>query len=189
MSELSELIKINKNIEEQNKEIIRLLKKIAGESEYDNGNPLGYVHLESPYESLADSEDSDLAPVLDDSLDVGEVFFVEDDIFKLSIKNNEVSINNLTGSGDCIDSSLAEIIANESIKNNQSLEDGTVILTETTNGKLPQTIKKCIDAKGKKAFLPWGQSLELVGAPQTLQTMIQIDLYRTSEHLIEKIFD
>lgn len=31
MSDLSELIKINKNIEAQNEEIIRLLKKIAGE--------------------------------------------------------------------------------------------------------------------------------------------------------------
>ena len=33
MSDLSELIKINKNIERQNEEIIRLLKKIAGEKE------------------------------------------------------------------------------------------------------------------------------------------------------------
>lgn len=188
MSELSELIKINRNIEEQNKEIIRLLKKIAGESEYENGNPLGYVHLESPYES-AEQEDMEVGPVLEGALDVGEVLFVEDDIFRLSIKNDETIIDNLTGDGECIDSSLAEAIANESVKRNQSLEDGTVILTETTNGKLPQTIKKCIDAKGKTAFLPWGQSLELVGAPQNLMTMIQIDLYRTAEQLIEKIFD
>ena len=33
MSELSELIEINKNIERQNEEIIRLLKKIAGEQD------------------------------------------------------------------------------------------------------------------------------------------------------------
>ncbi len=33
MSDLSELIKINKNIEAQNEEIIRLLKKIAGEED------------------------------------------------------------------------------------------------------------------------------------------------------------
>lgn len=188
MSELSELIKINKNIEEQNEEIIRLLKKIAGESEYDNGNPLGYVHLESPYEKAA-QEDADVPPVLNDSLDVGEVFFIEQDIFKVSVKNNEVTVDNLTGEGECADSSIAEIVAKESAERNQSLEDGTVILTETTNGMLPQTIKKCIDAEGKKAFLPWGQSLELVGAPQNLQTMIQIDLYRTSEQLIEKLFD
>lgn len=188
MSELSELIKINKNIEEQNEEIIRLLKKIAGESEYDSGNPLGYVHLESPYEKAA-QEDINMPHVLNDSLDVGEVYFIEQDIFKVSIKNNEVMVDNLTGDSECVDSSLAEIVANESIKRNLSLEDGTVILTETTNGMLPQTIKKCIDAQGKKAFLPWGQSLELVGAPQNLQTMIQIDLYRTSEQLIEKLFD
>ena len=188
MSELSELIKINRNIEEQNKEIIRLLKKIAGESEYDNGNPLGYVHLESPYEKAA-QDDVEVGPVLDSALDVGEVFFIEEDIFKLSIKNDEVIIDNLTGSGECVDSSLAQIVANESVKNNQSLVDVSVIVTETTNGMLPQTIKKCIDAKGKKAFLPWGQSLELVGAPQSLMTMIQIDLYRTSEQLIEKLFE
>ena len=35
MSDLSELIKIAKNIENQNTEIIRLLKKIAGEDEED----------------------------------------------------------------------------------------------------------------------------------------------------------
>ena len=33
MSDLSELIKISKNIEAQNEEIIRLLKKIVGEDE------------------------------------------------------------------------------------------------------------------------------------------------------------
>ena len=33
MSELSQLIEINRNIEKQNEEIIRLLKKIAGEEE------------------------------------------------------------------------------------------------------------------------------------------------------------
>ena len=33
MSDLSELIKINRNMEKQNEEIIRLLKKIAGEEE------------------------------------------------------------------------------------------------------------------------------------------------------------
>ena len=176
MSELSELIKINKNIENQNKEIIRLLKKIAGEDEDDNQVSFEYVTLDSPYDDV-------------DSLDVGEVFFIEEDVFKLSIKNNEMCLDNLTGSDECIDYSLAEIIANESINQNQSLEGSTVILTETTNGKLPQTIKKCIDAGAKKAYLPWKQSMELLGAPPQLQEMIEIDLYRTSEHLIEKLFE
>ena len=38
MSDLSELIKIGKNIEAQNEEIIRLLKKIAGEEEKTSNN-------------------------------------------------------------------------------------------------------------------------------------------------------
>ena len=189
MSELSELIKINKNIENQNREIIRLLKKIAGEGEDDHQVSFEYVTLDSPYDGVEFTEVEDIPHVLEDSLDVGEVFFMEEDAFKLSIKNNEVCLNNLTGSSECIDYSLAEIIANESINQNQSLEDATVILTETTNGKLPQTIKKCIDAGAKKAYLPWKQSMELLGAPPQLQEMIQIDLYRTSEHLIEKLFE
>ena len=152
MSELSELIKINKNIEKQNEEIIRLLKKIAGEKEDDNQFSFEYVTLDSPYDDVDFSDDEDLPQVLDDSLDVGEVFFMEEDAFKLSIKNNELTINNLTGDAECIDYSLAEIIANESINNNQGLEDSTVILTETTNGKLPQTIKKCIDCGAKKGI-------------------------------------
>ena len=189
MSELSELIKINKNIENQNKEIIRLLKKIAGEDEDDNQVSFEYVTLDSPYDDVEFSEAEDMPQVLDDSLDVGEVFFIEEDIFKLSIKNNEMCLDNLTGSDECIDYSLAEIIANESINQNQSLEGSTVILTETTNGKLPQTIKKCIDAGAKKAYLPWKQSMELLGAPPQLQEMIDVDLYKTSEHLIEKLFE
>ena len=189
MSDLSELIKINRNIEKQNEEIIRLLKKIAGEKEDDNQFSFEYVTLDSPYDDVDFSDDEDLPQVLDDSLDVGEVFFMEQDAFKLSIKNNELTINNLTGDAECIDYSLAEIIANESINNNQGLEDSTVILTETTNGKLPQTIKKCIDCGAKKAYLPWKQSMELLSAPPQLQEMIQIDLYRTSDHLIEKLFD
>jgi hypothetical protein len=31
--------------------------------------------------------------------------------------------------------------------------------------------------------------MELLGAPPQLQEMIEIDLYRTSEHLIEKLFE
>ena len=42
MSELSELIEINRNIERQNDEIIRLLKKIAGE-ENDGEMTIPYV--------------------------------------------------------------------------------------------------------------------------------------------------
>ena len=125
MSELSELIKINKNIENQNKEIIRLLKKIAGEDEDDNQVSFEYVTLDSPYDDVEFSEADDMPQVLDDSLDVGEVFFIEEDVFKLSIKNNEICLDNLTGSDECIDYSLAEIIANESINQNQSLEGST----------------------------------------------------------------
>ena len=79
MSELSELIQINKNIEQQNREIIRLLKVIAGEDD-------DYVELTVP----------DDAPkvTLDEASEVGEVYFIEDkNVFKLSIKNNDHTDN------------------------------------------------------------------------------------------------
>ena len=189
MSELSELIEINKNIEKQNNEIIRLLKKIAGEKESEHEVSFEYVTLDSPYDDVDFKEEAEIESVLEGVREVGEVYFVEDDVFKVSIKNNEIMVDNLTGNGECIDYSLAEIIANESINNNQSLEDSTVILTETTNGKLPQTMKTCIDAGATKAYIPWRQSMELLGAPPQLQSMIEIDLYKTVDHLVEKLFE
>ena len=195
MSELSELIRVNKNIEKQNEEIIRLLKIIAKESDEKVDKPLNDTDFVIPYVQMPADESkhfdvsgSDLDNVLEDSLGVGEVFFVEDDAFKLSIKNNEIIIDNLTGEGECIDSGLIELVANESIKNDQCLDEGTVIITEASNGKLPQTMKICIDRGAKKAYIPWKQSMELIGAPQKLQEMIQLDLYRNEEHLIEKLF-
>lgn len=174
MSDLSELIEINRNIEKQNEEIIRLLKKIAGE---DDTSDEVIVEEESVEEKL----------IFDDSLDVGEVFFISNDSFRLTVKNNEVSIVNLTGDDDCSDYSLAEIIANKSIENNTSLDDATVILTHSSKGKLPETLRHCIDNGAKKAFIPWDQMAELIRAPQELQILLKLDFYKTDDELIEKI--
>jgi len=196
MSELSELIRVNKNIEKQNAEIIRLLKIIAGQSDEKVDKPANDTDFVIPYVQMPtddskhfDVSGSDLEDILAEPLGVGEVFFVEDDVFKLRVKNNEITIDNLTGNGECIDSSLVEVIANESIKYNQCLDEGTVIITEASNGKLPLTMKICIDRGAKKAYIPWKQSMELLNAPQKLQEMIQLDLYRNEEHLLEKLFN
>lgn len=178
MSELDELIKINRNIEKQNDEIIRLLKKIAGESEEVTAE-------EESDSSLAD----DTGMIFDASTGVGEVYFIDNDAFKLTIKNNETMIDNLTGDGESTNFAIAELIANESIKRNQSLEDGTVILTASSQGKLPQTINLCVDEGAKRAMIPWNQTVELLGAPQELQMIIRLDLYRDQEHLIEQLFE
>ena len=199
MSELSELIKINKNIEKQNEEIIRLLNLIAGEKDDKPESSTGkfngldfvipYVQMPSDDSKQAfDISGSDVEDVLSGELDVGEVYFIEEDAFKLSVNNNETVIDNLTGSGECSDYSLIELVANESVKHNKALEAGTVIITEASNGKLPQTMKVAIDRGAKKAYLPWKQSMELLGAPQKLQTMVKLDLYRNEDHLIEKLF-
>ncbi len=210
MSELSELIKINKNIEKQNEEIIRLLKKIAGEDENDEASRKGIVldealrgkilineeniedELVTPepaQNEFIDKREELLKELLfDDSPSVGEVYFLNEDIFKYSVKDNEISIDNLTGQGECADYSLAELISDESVKNNQSLDDSTVIFTDSTKGNLPDALRLCIEGGAKKAYIPWNQMLELLSAPQELQVLIKLDFYKTTDQLIEKLF-
>ena len=130
MSELSELIKINRNIQEQNEEIIRLLKIIAGE-----GMP-SYVKMPSAIpEGFDETVHKDL---LVTSPEVGEVYFVEgENVFRLSVKNNETIVDNLNGSVEIDDFNLQELVANESIKHNRSLDDNTVILSKENSMNLP----------------------------------------------------
>ena len=143
MSYLSELIKITKNIEKQSTEIIRLLKKMAGEDESDEVSPymdllkytpdFGNLYLtdddKTPQDNLEEEIENtfQIGNLLENSCDVGEVYFIEDEnIFKLSVKNNETMIDNLMGDGEPIYFNLQELIANESIKNDSSLDDSTV---------------------------------------------------------------
>lgn len=188
MSELSELIRINKNIENQNKEIIRLLKIIAGEGTFVDKS--GYVYPEFFDEEEEEEEDISLnfTSLLDNEIEVGEVYFVDGDIFKLSVQNNEKVIENLMGDGKSTNFNIAEIISDESIKRNQSLDDSTVILTDSSKGNLPKTLEMCHGQDAKKVFIPWDQMLELVGAPDTLQRVLKLNFYRKPEELIEKLF-
>lgn len=175
MSELDELIKINKNIEAQNEEIIRLLKKIAGEED------------ETVEEEI--EEEIVETKLLDTTIDVGEVYFVEQsDIYKLTVKDGESVIDNLSGSSKANDYSIQEMVAKESVKNNQSLDDATVILSDSAIGNLPNALMYCVDEGAKKVYCPWKTMVELIGAPQHLQTLIQLDFYKTPESLLEKLF-
>ena len=187
MSELSELIRINKNIERQNREIVRLLKIIAGESDFVDRS--GYVFPEFGDEE-GDIYDyaKDFTSLLDVSCDVGEVYFIDEDIFKISVQNNEKVIDNLMGDSESTNFKVAEVISDESIKRNQSLDDATVILTDSSKGKLPQTLQLCHDQDAKNVFIPWNQMMELLGAPETLQRILKLNFYKSEEDLIEKIF-
>ncbi|MEE0024247.1 hypothetical protein [Methanobrevibacter sp.] len=205
MSDLSELIKINKNIEAQNEEIIRLLKKIAGEEDIapkniaENQlkpfpeNPFDFSTL--GYDDFDDEEEEiDVIievenPHFDDSLDVGEVYFMEDfNPYKISIVNNEVIIDNFDGSYKARDYYLAELVANELVKNNKCFDESTVILPESVMENLPLTLEKCIAEGAKKVYGPWKSMMELLNAPQYLQTKLQLDFYKTEDHLIERVF-
>lgn len=202
MSELSELIKINKNIERQNEEIIRLLKKIAGEDETtqkDSGlDEISQMVMKS-IENIGDEpprrtvpnipKSPDSRDLLNVEIGLGEVYYVEDgEIFKLTVKNNETSIDNLTGSTESTDFDLQEIIANESIKNNQSLSDSTAILTKSQAHILPENLRVCYDEGAKKVYMPWSLIPQLVGAPDTIVELLNLTFYKSDEELIEMIF-
>ena len=204
MSDLSELIRIGKNIEAQNEEIIRLLKKISGEEEktlniVENQlkpfpeNPfdfstLGYDDLDDEEEEIVDVFEVE-TPHFEDSLDIGEVYFMEDfNPFKITIKNNELIIDNFDGSQEARDYYLAELVANELVKNNKVFDESTVILPESVIGNLPLTLEKCMGEGAKKVYGPWKSMIELLNAPPYLQTKLQLDFYKTEDHLIERVF-
>ncbi|MEE0935165.1 MAG: hypothetical protein U0L42_05785 [Methanobrevibacter sp.] len=204
MSDLSELIKINRNIEKQNEEIIRLLKKIAGEKEepkdpFALDKEMSRMFVSKMVEDLAEKGliDEESKPVeqtssglpLDIVHDVGEVIFIEgDDIFKLSVKNNETTVDNLTSDGEAHDFKLQEMIANESIKNNQSLDNGTVILNESQSKDLAETLKMCVENGAKNVYVPLSESKQLMWSLDAIRTKINIDFYKDEDFLIEKIF-
>ncbi len=206
MSELSELIEIARNIERQNDEIIRLLKKIADGSEGEKPKDDSVLNLtpdfgdlilsykdaledEDPTEEVELDESLRIGSLLDNEIDVGEVYFIEGtDIFKLSINNNETMIDNLTGDGEPNSFALQELIANESIKNNESLNDGTVILGSEHCQNLPEVMKICVEQGAQKVYIPLFASAQLVGAPQNLINYVRMDFFKNDDHLIEKLF-
>ena len=130
-----------------------------------------------------------IGTLLENNLEIGEVYFIEGkNIFKLSIKNNERTIDNLTGDSESTTFALQEIIANESINNNVSLDDGTVILSMEQSQNLPETLRISLEQGAKKIYLPLYASAQLVGAPQNLMEIIKFDFYKTEEELLEKLF-
>ena len=182
MSEISELIKINKNIEKQNDEIIRLLKIIAGE-----GMP-SYVKMPSAIpEGFDEVEHYSLLEV---SPQVGEVYFVEgENVFRLSIKDGETVVENLNGSAEADDFALQEMVAKQSINHNRSLEDATAILSKENVLNLPLTLKVCYEEGAEKVFIPWSAMTQLVGAPENLMTLMKLYFYKSEEELIEILFE
>ena len=184
MSELSELIEINRNIENQNREIIRLLKKIAGE---DDSTEMEKTEETEEIEEIEEVPDT---AYLQTDPDVGEVYFVDGaDIFKLAVINDEVIIDNIAGSHEIDNFELQEMIARQSIKHNQSLEESTVILSKENCINLPETLRVCYEQKAKNVFLPWSTMTQLIGAPETLMKVLKLDFYKTEEELLEKLFN
>ncbi|WP_405267832.1 hypothetical protein [Methanobrevibacter sp.] len=206
MSELSELIEIARNIERQNDEIIRLLKKIADGSEAEKPEDDSVINLTPDfgdlilsYKDALEDEDSTedfeldesfrIGSLLDNEIDVGEVYFIEGtDIFKLSINNNETTVDNITGDGEPTSFALQELIANESIKNNESLRDGTVILGSEHCQNLPEVMKICVEQGAQMVYIPLFASAQLVGSPHNLINYVRMDFFKNDDHLIEKLF-
>jgi len=204
MSDLSELININKNIEKQNEEIIRLLKKIAGEKEepkdpFALDKKMSSMFVKQMVSDLVDQglieedekviEEPTSGLPLDMVHGVGEVVFIEgEDIFKLTVKNNETTVDSLTSSSQPNDFNLQELIANESIKNNQSLANSTVILNESQSKDLAETLRLCLENGAKNVHVPLSESKQLMWSLDAIRTKINIEFYKDDQYLIKSLF-
>ena len=189
MSELSQLIQINKNIEKQNEEIIRLLKIIANEAEDEEIEESIEEELNEEYLDENTLFRYGVGKSIEGKMGVGEVYFIEDkNMFKLSVDENNITIDNLTGSAKPNSFALEQLIANESMKNNVSLEDGTVIISLDNSNNLAESLKICVEQSAKKVFIPVSASTQLIGAPQQIMQLIKLDVYKNEENLIEKLF-
>ena len=189
MSELSQLIQINKNIEKQNEEIIRLLKIIANEAEDEEIEESIEEELNEEYLDENTLFRYGVDKSIEGEMAAGEVYFIEDkNMFKLSVDENNITIDNLTGSAKPNSFALEQLIANESMKNNVSLEDGTVIISLDNSNNLAESLKICVEQSAKKVFIPVSASTQLIGAPQQIMQLIKLDVYKNEENLIEKLF-
>lgn len=189
MSELSQLIQINKNIEKQNEEIIRLLKIIANEAEDEEIKESIEEELNEEYLDENTLFRYGVGKSIEGKMGVGEVYFIEDkNMFKLSVDENNITIDNLTGSAKPNSFALEKLIANESMKNNVSLEEGTVIISLDNSNNLAESLKICVEQSAKKVFIPVSASTQLIGAPQQIMQLIKLDVYKNEENLIEKLF-
>ena len=189
MSELSQLIQINKNIEKQNEEIIRLLKKIANEAEDEEIKESAEEELNEEYLDENTLFRYGVDKSIEGEMAAGEVYFIEDkNMFKLSVDKNNITIDNLTGSAKPNSFALEQLIANESMKNNVSLEEGTVIISLDNSNNLAESLKICVEQSAKKVFIPVSASTQLIGAPQQIMQLIKLDVYKNEENLIEKLF-
>ena len=190
MSELSQLIQINKNIEKQNEEIIRLLKIIANEAEDEEIKESAEEELNEEYLDENTLFRYGVGKSIEGKMGVGEVYFIEDkNMFKLSVDKNNTAIDNLTGSAKPSSFALEQLIANESMKNNVSLEEGTVIISLDNSNNLAESLKICVEQSAKKVFIPVSASTQLIGAPQQIMQLIKLDVYKNEENLIEKLFN
>lgn len=190
MSELSQLIQINKNIEKQNEEIIRLLKIIANEAEDEEIEESAEEELNEEYLDENTLFRYGVGKSIEGKMGVGEVYFIEDkNMFKLSVDKNNTAIDNLTGSAKPSSFALEQLIANESMKNNVSLEDGTVIISLDNSNNLAESLKICVEQSAKKVFIPVSASTQLIGAPQQIMQLVKLDVYKNEENLIEKLFN
>lgn len=176
---LTELIKLNRNLVaqnnmlvNQNSEIINLLKKLVLDEDIEVSDEVKLI--------------------FDSALGAGEVYFIEDlNIFKGTYQNNELTVDNLNGSATSSGNNLVQLIAGESLKRNTPLSDSTVILGSGVNEKiekLPETLKIAIENGAKKVFLPLASSMDLLGAPQELMTLLELVFYKDSEDALNKIF-
>lgn len=196
---LDKLIELNQKIIDQNNKIItqneRILKFIVPETDED------IVSQGSEF-------------IFDSKLDCGEVLFLANsqdnqiDIYKLTVNvsdefkvtpselesdvpdefrdlNNEIIIDNLTGSGLTDQFKIPLIVAFELLNNNASIESNICILDDEIFNNLPDMLRVAMENGADKIHLPLKNANSVVYAPQ--QLLSHLEFYRNSDEIIGKL--
>ena len=196
---LDKLIQLNQEIIDQNNRIISQNDKI-----------LNFLMPESDEEIII--EEPEL--IFDSHLDCGEVLFVSNssdgqiDIYKLTVKisdefkvspsqlekdmgneftnlDNEIIIDNLTGSGVTNQFKIPLLVAIGLLNNNVSIKSKVCIFDDEIFNNLPDMLKVAMENGADKIHLPLKNVNSIVYAPQ--QLMSHLEFYKNGDEILEKL--
>ena len=183
--QLNQLINLNKKIIKQNNKIISQNNKIISiinKEEKNNSQTDDFNGFMSIIESLKQDENK-----------VGEVYFgCGCDIYKLKDNGEDTVVENIVGNNNTNKTTLARLIASESLKSGRALMPNTIVLGHVNEDNsiekienIPEVLKSCYENGMKNVLLPFLSAVDLLYAPQELLTTLNLLFYKTHREAIE----
>ena len=194
---LNQLITLNKKIIKQNNKIIsqnnKIISKIENINE-DNSSNEDFNGFMSVIESLNHNDENFEKVLVENDLDIGEVYFSNDcEIYKLKDDGCEVVIENIVGSNKTTKTKLTSLIANESLKSNKAIMSNTIILGNINDDNsiekldnISEVLKSCFENGMENILLPFSATADLLYASQELLTTLNLVFYKTPSEAVEK---